>query len=724
MGFFWASVVTVLSTALYSWTNSDRINQSTMLLIYCLLACSITLAVASVVDIANYSILGKRQDAQTGILLGSLIAFGTVASIAVRCSKRFPASLSWGTLLALLMAWGFSSFCSHALAPEFAHIGTVALLFVVMAAFILLCRCKQNLSDNQYLSILALVAVIISFNSPSTKDSFTVGLTSSSLFFLAGLQFVVERRMSSATTRVAGLLLIYIGFMSVVQDTLFRGIGINEILAGIPTLLCSVIIISWIRFQKAEIPRGFYLVSLFIFGLFGIASIIPESHSDALTMPIFYSLILFIVACVLYASTASPSIGHTWREQFRYARVAGGFVILLSVTAAWFVLSTNMLIHNYDPARVIALLNNTSLWLGDATFVRLAMMEESLWAGDVGDVPADKLTLNRYLEAIRPSGDRFSKTIGTTDYQQMDQGVDNESIGTRWVADKNSFTLTKVEQNSPAGKVGLTRGDRVVTINGVWVKDMKEVNWDKLFAAWKTDAPISLNVVTKGGAKRTVSMKIGNSEDDPPMSKVISTANGKKVGYLYLESFNAAQFNKITNHFEVFQKEGVHDLVLDLRYNTGGYIRKASMLANLIAGQALGGKVFLKTEHALRQKDSDLEYHVTQLPESLDTRRLVVLTTNETCSASEAIINGLRPYMPVYTVGSTTCGKPYVMEQIKFGDKTLLPVTARVINSRGEGHYISGIRPDFKANDDLKHQLGDPQEGMLKKALEVLEKDP
>jgi len=62
------------------------------------------------------------------------------------------------------------------------------------------------------------------------------------------------------------------------------------------------------------------------------------------------------------------------------------------------------------------------------------------------------------------------------------------------------------------------------------------------------------------------------------------------------------------------------------------------------------------------------------------------------------------------------------MEKIKFGDKTLLPVTARALHSRGEGHYISGIRADFKVKEDLTHQLGDPQEGMLKKTLEVLAK--
>lgn len=80
--------------------------------------------------------------------------------------------------------------------------------------------------------------------------------------------------------------------------------------------------------------------------------------------------------------------------------------------------------------------------------------------------------------------------------------------------------------------------------------------------------------------------------------------------------------------------------------------------------------------------------------------------------------------MPVHTVGSTTCGKAYVMQGLRFGDEIIYPITARVVNSLGDGHYISGIRPDFKANDDLNHQLGDPQEGMLEKALEVLGKDP
>ena len=185
-----------------------------------------------------------------------------------------------------------------------------------------------------------------------------------------------------------------------------------------------------------------------------------------------------------------------------------------------------------------------------------------------------------------------------------------------------------------------------------------------------------------------------------------------------------AQFNDIKSHFAAFKREGIHDLVLDLRYNSGGVMTKASTLASLIAGQELEGKTFIRWEYAPKNEDRDSEYKFERLPESLHTRRLVVLITDETCSASETIINGLRPHIPVYTVGSTTCGKPYGMDGIEFGAKTLYPVTARVVNNRGEGYYTTGIRADFKAKDDLTHPLGNPQEGMLKKALEVLEKEP
>jgi len=571
IGFFWASVVTSLSAALYAWYNSNRMGQSGMLLTYCTIACAITLAVASVVDLANFSLLGGRRDAQTGILLGGLIAFITVACIAVRSSKRFPSSLSWGCLLAFCMAVGYGSFYINSINLKYAAKIPVIFLYITMVAFI---------------------------------------------------------------------------------------------------------------------------------------------------------TALFIAACIWYISTSPIPLKQKWAVPLRLAFAAGSFVVALSLTAFWFSASLDMLIHNYSPIRFIVMLKNTPFWPGDAAFVRLAMQDCSLWADEIGTDPPEHLSINGYLKAIRPSEDQFSNVFDYKEDWNDEIGFDADGIGIRWKAEKDSLTLIRVNSKSSAGKIGLARGNRIEAVNGIWIRGLNvDTNWRSLFGKGKMGSKVSLSLLTCSGKSRNVSVQVTVNPQDPPKSSIITTTNGNKVGYLYLEHFSASQFKNITEHFEAFKNAGVRDLVLDLRYNSGGTVQKAKILASLIGGKAVNGKLFIRWERSQRYEDNKTEYIFESSPESMDARRLVVLTTDDTCSASEAVINGLRPYMPIYTVGSATCGKPFGMELIEFGDKILSPVTARLLNSRGEGHYSSGIRADFKAKDDLNHQLGDPQEGMLKKALEVLEED-
>jgi C-terminal processing protease CtpA/Prc len=229
-----------------------------------------------------------------------------------------------------------------------------------------------------------------------------------------------------------------------------------------------------------------------------------------------------------------------------------------------------------------------------------------------------------------------------------------------------------------------------------------------------------MDVLTRSGMERKLNVTIGDNIQDPPVSRVIATRRGEKVGYLYLHSFTTAQFVDMDRHFQKFKKAGVNDLVLDLRYNGGGDIDYLTHLGSLIAGQALAGKPFIRLEHGQRYEDRDEDYTFKRLPQSMSARRVIVLTTDHTCSASEAVINGLRPYIPVTTVGSTTCGKPYLMESFEFGDRTLYPITGIILNSRGDADYDKGIRPDYRVKDDTSHQLGNPLEAMLKKALEIL----
>jgi len=103
-------------------------------------------------------------------------------------------------------------------------------------------------------------------------------------------------------------------------------------------------------------------------------------------------------------------------------------------------------------------------------------------------------------------------------------------------------------------------------------------------------------------------IKVGINPQDPPKSAIVTTPNGKKVGYLYLESFNKSQFNQINTHFAVFKKEGVNDLILDLRYNSGGVMREASTLAGLIAGERFDGELFIHMERVPKYGDNPSEY--------------------------------------------------------------------------------------------------------------------
>jgi C-terminal processing protease CtpA/Prc len=96
-----------------------------------------------------------------------------------------------------------------------------------------------------------------------------------------------------------------------------------------------------------------------------------------------------------------------------------------------------------------------------------------------------------------------------------------------------------------------------------------------------------------------------------------------------------------------------------------------------------------------------------------------VIATGASASASELIVNALRPFIPVVLVGETTFGKPVGQYGIEFCDKVLAPVSFTLRNARGEGDYFGGFAPDCPAADDVAHDLGDPNEASLAVALTV-----
>jgi C-terminal processing protease CtpA/Prc len=141
-------------------------------------------------------------------------------------------------------------------------------------------------------------------------------------------------------------------------------------------------------------------------------------------------------------------------------------------------------------------------------------------------------------------------------------------------------------------------------------------------------------------------------------------------------------------------------------------------VASVIAGRRVDGRTFLRMVYNDRHRDSDQE-QVFGAPVwgGLGLGRVFVITSAETCSASEALVQGLAPHVEVVTIGGTTCGKPVGFQVVRYGDTSYWVVTFKDLNARGEGDYFAGLAPTCPAADDALHPLGDPRDPAFAAAL-------
>ena len=194
------------------------------------------------------------------------------------------------------------------------------------------------------------------------------------------------------------------------------------------------------------------------------------------------------------------------------------------------------------------------------------------------------------------------------------------------------------------------------------------------------------------------------------------------TGHLVLESFIVPTVQELNSAFAAFKAFGVTDLILDLRYNSGGYLYIANTLASYIAGNSYSGTVFAKTQYNDRHEEENGFYKYTSTSFPLNLTRLAVITTRATASASEAVMNGLSTIMDVVSIGDTTNGKPSGMNGWSVGEKYYFwPVTFMLMNSNDEGDFFNGIEPSKVVTDDITHDFNDKNEYCLKEAIHYLE---
>ncbi|MBD2703035.1 PDZ domain-containing protein [Spirosoma sp. BT702] len=354
--------------------------------------------------------------------------------------------------------------------------------------------------------------------------------------------------------------------------------------------------------------------------------------------------------------------------------------------------------------------------------------------------------LNKYDATTNPNGDRFSwiqesadelaaSLSGQTTTTGMEYNLFLRSSGGTGVIAQVLYVLP----GSPAEKAGLKRGDIISKVNG---QLLSTTNYANLLFSGSTYtfglASLSGQSLVDSDQTRTVTATV--FQENPVFLDSVYTVGNKKIGYLVYNQFvpgangsNASEYDaQVDAIFSDFKAKGVNELVLDLRYNPGGYTSSSANLASLIGKGVSSSKLYFREEwNATLTPQLQKEYGSSFFAQNFVTKaqniganlsRVFVLTTDQTASASELIINGLRPYMTVTTIGTTTYGKNVgsitVTDEsgkIKWG---MQPIVFKSYNSLGQSDYSTGFKPSIEVEEPLTLlPLGDTNEAMLRTAF-------
>jgi len=278
--------------------------------------------------------------------------------------------------------------------------------------------------------------------------------------------------------------------------------------------------------------------------------------------------------------------------------------------------------------------------------------------------------------------------------------------------------ITFVFKNSPLATLGIDRGWQIISIDG---QVPTPENFSSLIGP--SEAGVSKKFVFKSPIGDTLEQTFTKSQID--MNSVLMdsvyTFSNTKVGYFVLESFIGPTEAELADIFSKFKAESANELVVDLRYNGGGEVEVAKYLASLIAGSSAFGKVFGTYYHNDKHQGDNSSITFTYEDNSITLNRVVFITTSGTASASELVINGLKPHIGVSLVGSKTHGKPVGMYSFEFRDPSIdwviVPICFSIRNSNNEGDYFDGIPVDVSAADDITHPFGSMDEESLNAAF-------
>lgn len=408
-------------------------------------------------------------------------------------------------------------------------------------------------------------------------------------------------------------------------------------------------------------------------------------------------------------------------------------------------------------------------------FIWNGLHDYYLWNSQVANLSAPKFsnkdTLNLFLNKYTDKQALFTSLLYK--YKDVDRWsflVEDYKTIENWIAgisktmgfdfmlgrigsSDNLFGFVRyVYKNSPAEKAGMKRGDIFLKVND---QQLTVSNYQDLLLKTETYklgfATITNSTISP--SSRTVTMTAVELQENPIHKDTIFVYNNQKVGYLVYNGFNADFDIPLNNVIKKFKDANIDQMVLDLRYNGGGSVQSSIYLASMLYGTDQS-KIFAKAQYNNGLQSAYVsEYGAASLNDyfantisataatstkpatpatpivSLNLQKIYIIVSDNTASASELLINGLKPYMKVTIVGINTEGKYTGSATIKDWDQqgnvnpnhtyAMQPIIVKYANSAGETDFINGLTPNINAEEDFTNLLpfGDPNETLLATVL-------
>ena len=390
-------------------------------------------------------------------------------------------------------------------------------------------------------------------------------------------------------------------------------------------------------------------------------------------------------------------------------------------------------------------------------FLRSWTHESYLWYQEVPDLNPNNyddtieyfgLQKTNELTANGTEKDRFHFTQDEISGDQFTYTGQRGGYGITWkLKGSRELYVSFVEPNSPASDAGVTRGMQLTHVNGALLTELTneqiaDANQAIFSPELGTSATFQFTPPALGDAV-THSLTAANVTVSAVLKHSILNTSSGDVGYLAFNTFNTfTAESQLKAAFDDFAANAIDDLVIDLRYNGGGYLYIAAQLAYLVAGDSnTAGETFSVLQYNDKRASDNVVYGFVSNTQntggpsepltSVNLNRVYVITTNDTCSASESFINGLRGIdIEVIQIGGTTCGKPHGFNAQTNCGTRYFSIDFETVNGQGFGEFIDGFEPvasggdpltnkvnGCNASDDLAYELGNSNEQMLSTAL-------